>query len=184
MSIALAVLAFSAVLFAWFCLFKVIPDSLMAMFRFRLGKQRDELAVEIHNGAFSNREPAEQVVQDIDGFIELAPQISPLHIGLMRVSEVGIPEPEGEHIRLGELLPEERERLEARMRKIQQLLADHALLETPSGWLTLLIAVPVALVVVLFRRLSDRAYAGTLVGGLRRRFSEGASELACREHLV
>lgn len=184
MSVALAALAFAAVLFAWFCLFKVIPDALMAMFRFRLGRQRDELALEIHNDAFSDSEAAEQLVQDIEGFIELAPQISPLHIGLMRVSEIGVPEPEAEHIRLDELLPEDRQRLEARIRKIDQLLADHALLETPSGWITLLIAVPVALVVVAFRRLSDGAYAGTLVGGLRRRFSEGASELACREHLV
>lgn len=184
MSIFLSFIAVLIAVFAWVCLFKLIPDSLMAMFRFRLWRERDELAVEVHRGVFTDSEPAEQIMRDIEGFIELAPQLSPLHIGLMRVSEVGIAELETDHIRLGDLVPEERERLETRMRRVSQLVADHVLLETPSGWLTLLLGVPVAVLVILFRRLNHKGYAGTLVGGLRRRFSEGASELACREHLA
>jgi hypothetical protein len=184
MSIFLSLLAILIALFTWVCLFKLIPDSLMAMFRFRLWRQRDELAVEVHSGAFSEAEPAKQIMRDIEGFIGLAPQLSPLHIGLMRLSEVGMLESEHGHIDMRKLSAGERDKLEARMRKVSELVADHVLLETPSGWLTLLLGVPFSLLVILFRKLGDATYAGTLIGGLRRRSSEGAAELACREHLV
>jgi hypothetical protein len=184
MSIFLSFIAILIALFAWACLFKLIPDSLMAMFRHRLWRERDALAAEVRSGVYSNAAPAEKIMRDTEGFVELAPQLSPLHLAMMRASEVGISKPEGARIGLADLHPEERERLEARMGKISNLVADHILLETPSGWLTLICGVPVALVVVLFRRLGRDGYGGTLIGGLRRRFSEGASDLACREHLV
>jgi hypothetical protein len=184
MSVLLTFVAILVALFAWFCLFKLIPDSLMAMFRHRLWRQRDGIAAEIRNGVYSDAAPAERIMRDIEGFIVLAPQLSPLHIGMMRASEIGISRPQGSRIGLADLRQEERESLEARMVKVSDLVADHAMLETPSGWLTLLFGAPFALVVVLTRRLQQKGYAGTLLGGLRRRFSEGASDLACREHPV
>jgi hypothetical protein len=184
MSVFLSFIAILVALFAWVCLFRLIPDSLMAMFRHRLWRQRDALAAEIRNGVYFNRAPAERIMRDIEGFIELAPQLSPMHIAMMRASEIGIAKPEsGLRNALAELHPEERSSLEGRMKKVSDLVGNHVLLETPSGWFTLMLA-PLALAVVLFRRLKQKGYGGTLVGGLRRRFSEGASDLACREHLV
>jgi hypothetical protein len=185
MSVFLAVVAFAAVLFAWFCLFKVIPDSLMAMFRFRLWRERDAIAMEIFEDRYSDPEVAEEIAREVENFIDLAPQLSPLHIGLMRVSEIGMSEHEEDYWRkLNDLEPVEREALEDHMGKINELVANHVMLETPSGWLTLLLGLPIATAVVLFRKVSQKNYAGSLMGGLRRRFSDGSRELACREHLA
>ncbi len=176
-----------AMLFSWVCLFKIFPDSLLAMFRFRLWKERDELAREVRLGSYAESKPAEQVVGLIEDFIELAPQLSPLHIGLMRLSELGMREEHVGYIELKELLPDERSRLEARLRKVNDLVANHAMLETPSGWGILIVGlpfVPFAMIFLALRKLLKGGYGGSLLGWLRRLFSEGSRELACREHLV
>ncbi|HWP32525.1 MAG TPA: hypothetical protein VNL97_02145 [Solirubrobacterales bacterium] len=189
MNVFLSLIAILIAVLSWICLFKVIPDSLLAMFRFRLRRERDELAVEVLSGFYSNPGPAEEVIRDVETFMEIAPQLSPLHILLMRFAEIGT-NVRDEHPLplLDDLAPHEREQLEKRMMRISDRVGDHVLLETPSGWITLILGLPVAIAVVLFKEFRQRngrnRFLATLIGGLRRRFSEGAGELACREHLV
>jgi len=184
MNVFLGFLAVSIVVAAWIILFKVIPDSLMAMFRFRLWKQRDDLAAELRESRFSEQAPAEKVIELVEAHIVLAAQLSPMHIALMRISELGMPEPTDGYIDLGALPSDERALLERRLERINQLVADHVLLETPSGWLTVVFGIPLAAVVVVFKRLKRNGYGGTLIGGLRRRLSDGSRELTCRERVV
>jgi hypothetical protein len=187
MTLLIAAALIAIMIFSWVCLFKIFPDSLLAMFRFRLWKERDELAREVRKGAYAESKPAEQVVELIGDFIDLAPQLSPLHIGLMRLSEVGMREEHMGIIDLKALSPEERNRLEARLEEVNDLVANHAMLETPSGWGIMILGlpfVPFAMIFLALQKLLKKGYGGSLLGWLRRLFSEGSRELACREHLA
>ncbi|HEU5253513.1 MAG TPA: hypothetical protein VFU16_09345 [Solirubrobacterales bacterium] len=187
MTVLLALALVGALIFFWVCLFKIFPDSLLAMFRFRLWRERDELAKEVRAEFYAQPEPAEQVVKLIEHYVELAPQLSPLHIVLMRLSELRMQDDHSGYIDLGELEPEERAQLESRMERVNDLLTNHAMLETPSGWGLLLIGlpfVPIAVVVVAIGKVLQKGYGSRFLRWLRRLFSEGSRELACREHFA
>lgn len=173
------------VLLAWVCIFKIIPDCMLSMFRYRLWRQRDDLAQDIRDGVFQHKEPALEVLGHIECFIRLAPQLSPLHILLMRLSMAGIeteraswkPDYRG-------LLEAEHHNLDQRLNRLERTIANHVLLETPTGWATValgLFALPLALGIEILR---DRRAAEPkiLIEEARRRASEGSSELAERRH--
>lgn len=181
MDALLTIAVIAVALFVWVCLFKVIPSALLSMFRYRLWRQRDALAEEIRTGKFEHRKQAEGVLERIECFIRLAGELSPLHIWLMRVSMAGVNVPEPKRLDFSPLAPSERELLEKHLAKLSDALTDHVLFETPSGWMTVIVGVPVGLFVIAVRRIFDRDhYNGNLADGARRRVSEGSFELANR----
>lgn len=177
----LAVIA--VVFFVWACLFWILPSALMGMFRNRLWRQRDALMAEIRKGAFQNPEQARWVARHIECYIHLAPQLSPLHIGLMRLSMIGTDLEDPEEPDLNALLPAERGLLEKRLDRFSSTLVSHVLFETPSGWLTVFVGIPIGLCVLLVRRIKRDGHGGTLSDGAKRRVTEGSSELINRKRV-
>lgn len=180
MSLLLTIAVIAVSLFAWVCLLKIVPDCLLSMFRYRLWRQRDALAAEIRSGVFDNDHAARQLLFRIECYIRLAPQLSPLHIWLMRISMMGV---ESEPwLDLSGLTDEEREFIEVRKRELERTLGNHVLFETPTGWGVVLMTFPIRILISLFRtrskngqgkrqRPSDEAL---------RRASQASSELANR----
>ncbi|HEY8082849.1 MAG TPA: hypothetical protein VIE64_04745 [Solirubrobacterales bacterium] len=181
MDVLLTIAVTAVALFVWICLFKVIPSALLSMFRYRLWRQRDDLAAEIRRGTFEHRGAAEGVLERIECFIRLAPELSPLHIWLMRGSALGVDLPEPPQLDFDGLSPKERDLLAKHLEKLSDALTGHALFETPSGWITVLLGLPIGLAVIATRRALNRDhYEGNLAEGARRRVSEGSFELAAR----
>jgi hypothetical protein len=170
----------ASLLFAWVCLFHIIPSCLMSMFRYRLWRQRDGLAGEIRNGKFANPEQAECLVDLIERFIRLAPQFSAFRIALARESAaISREEPPATDFDLSGLDESEREIFESYREDFFKTVFDHVFFETPSGWLavaSVLLFAPVILLLQLIRR--DDHDQWTLTDDARRRVSQGSVELA------
>lgn len=167
-------------LFAWLTLFKIIPDCLLSMFRYRLWRQRDELAAEIRNGGYRNDQPARQLLLRIECYIRIAPQLSPLHIALMRLSMMGVEQEPWLDLR--GVTGSELRKLELRLHDLARTLGNHVLFETPTGWGVVLMASPLWALMWVYRRIG-RDGTGTRRRSLEsalRRASEAASELANR----
>jgi hypothetical protein len=144
----------ASLLFAWVCIFHVIPNCLLSMFRYRLWRQRDELAAEIRNGSFDRVEAPEELVELMERFIQFAPEFSAVRVTLGRIIEglSDVPAPREPLLDMSEMVPAEKENLERYLAKFNGSVGDHVLLETPSGWgvvlmgiLLLPILIPVAL---------------------------------------
>lgn len=181
MNTILTIAVLASILFAWICVFYILPSSLMSMFRYRLWEQRDELATEIRNGAFADPHPAECLLARIESFIRQAPHFSALNIGLMRVSAKPVDKASFvDDLHFDDLTTAEREILEKRLLEFYKTVTQHVLLETPSGWLTTMVALPIGVTVLISRRLRHDP-SGTLADGARRRVSQGSLELAQKE---
>src|SRR4051794_24687215 len=129
MDVLLTIAVIAVALFVWICLFKVIPSALLSMFRYRLWRQRDELAAEIRAGEFEHRKQAEGVLARIECFIKLAAELSPLHIWLMRGSMVGVDVQEQERLDFSALAVDEHKVLERHLERLSSSLTDHVLFE-------------------------------------------------------
>jgi hypothetical protein len=137
-------------LFAWFGLIKIIPSCNLSIFRYRLWRLRDELADEVLDGSFQDAAQPRNLLQFLEGVIELAPELGALKLVAMRWScrHVRIPElfdPET----LDALHPSDRAIIERRLNELQQIAVRHVLFGSPSGWLLTFLAVPTALIVSL-----------------------------------
>jgi hypothetical protein len=181
----LATLALIAVaLFVWACLFKVIPNCLLSLFRYKLWRQRDELAQDIRRGEFEHRKSAEMVLEEIECFIEGAPQLSPFNIGLLYLSARGVVVVPEDRLVLRNLPTDERARLESTLDAFHRTVAKHVLFGTPSGWLVVLLAMPAVPVVLFFRALAHEGKQLTrLKADTRERVSQGSLALMSTEHV-
>lgn len=184
MSLVLTIALVSVTLFSWVCLFKIIPDCLLSMFRYRLWRQRDELADEIREGAFDHDEAAREILHRIECYIRLAPQLSPLHIGLMRLSLIGVEIKDKSWIPdLSALSEAEQKVLLGRLEQLAETIGNHVLLETPTGWATILFGLILLPFALIYERIRDgHGEFGKLVAEARQRASDGSSELAERRH--
>jgi hypothetical protein len=170
--------------FVWACLFKVIPNCLLSLFRYKLWRQRDQLAREIRCGEYEHRESAEMVLGEIECFIEGAAQLSPLNIGLLYLSARGIVVVPEDRLILQKLPADERARLESTLDDFHRAVAKHVLLGTPSGWLVTFLAVPVVPVVLFFRVLADEGkQLARLKADTRERVSQGSLALMSTGHV-
>jgi hypothetical protein len=146
--------------FAWVCIFHVIPNCLLSMFRYRLWRQRDELAADIRNGSFERTEAPEELVELMERFIQFAPEFSAARVTLGRIVEglSDVPAPREPLLDMTEMLPEEQEMLGRYMTKFNDSVGDHVLLETPSGWGVVLIGVlllPILIPIALHQLRKD-----------------------------
>lgn len=154
----------ASLLFAWFCLFHIIPSCLLSMFRYRLWRQRDELAAEIRNGSFEQTEAPEDLILLMERFIRFAPEFSAARVTLGRIveglSDLPAPEPLFDTT---EMVPAEKEKLDAYMAEFNDSVGDHVLLETPSGWAVILLSIvllPILVPLALYRRSKDGDFQG------------------------
>ena len=171
-------------LFVWACFFKVIPNCLLSLFRYKLWRQRDELAREIRRGEFEHRKSAEMVLEEIECFIEGAPQLSPLNIGLLYLSARGVVVVPEDRLILRKLPADERARLESTLDDFHRSVAMHVLFGTPSGWLVVLLAVPMVPVVLFFRALANEGkQLPRLKADTRERVSQGSLALMSTGHV-
>lgn len=170
--------------FAWACLFKVIPNCLLSLFRYKLWRQRDQLAREIRCGEYEHRESAEMVLEEIECFIEGAAQLSPLNIGLLYLSARGVVVVPEDRLILQKLPADERARLESTLDDFHRTVAKHVLIGTPSGWLVTFLAVPAVPVVLFFRALADEGkQLARLKADTRERVSQGSLALMSTGHV-
>jgi hypothetical protein len=173
-------------LFVWACLFKIIPNCLLSLFRYKLWRQRDELALEIRRDEYEHRESAEMVLEEIECFIEGAPQLSPLNIALLYFCARGVVVVPEDRLILRKLPTDERARLESTLDNFHRAVAKHVLFGTPSGWLTVFLAVPMIPVVLFFRALADEGkqlpQLPRLKADTRERVSQGSLALMSTGH--
>lgn len=170
-------------LFVWACFFKIIPNCLLSLFRYKLWRQRDQLAREIRCGEYEHRESAEMVLVEIECFIEGAPQLSPLNIALLYLSARGVVVVPEDRLILRKLPADERARLEGKLDEFHRAVARHVLCGTPSGWLVMSLAVPIVPVVLFFRALADEGkQLPRLKADTRERVSQGSLALMSTGH--
>lgn len=146
----------ASLLFAWVCLFHVVPSNLTSMFRFRIWCQRDELSAAIRAGEFSDVDQAERLLALMESFVRLAPQFSAFRITLARFSALSIRAEQPKMFDISELPPEEQQRFRKRLEKFNDTVANHVLFETPSGWLVLAISLLLAPILIPRSRRRNR----------------------------
>lgn len=149
-------------LFAWFSLVKVVPDCATSRFRYRLWQLRDELVDDVRHDEFSNGERARRFVSSFEWAIEQAADLSALNLILLHISRPH--SDRADPLALDGLDPADAQRLGAYREKFEVAVATKALLGTPSGWIALVLVVPIGLVVTaaqwLFRK--DRRGGGVI----------------------
>lgn len=130
------------VVFAWYCAFKIIPTCLLSIFRYRLWRLRDEIVDEIRHGKYHGTKQPRALARDIECFIEGAPDISPLNIGLLFLSSWGVHPPADDLFDFSDADRRDQRRLSKHVNEFQRTLTRHVFLHTPSGWLLIAPALP------------------------------------------
>jgi hypothetical protein len=151
-------LVIAVVLFGWFCLFRIIPNCLVSLFRYRLWRKRDALYDEVRTGKFHGTKQAYELVRDMEAFIEGAAELSPVNIGLLWATHRHMPTPD-EVIDMKSMDARDRRRLTKHLIAFQKDIAKHVFLETPSGWILTLLASPLiglALLASAFQRMRNK----------------------------
>lgn len=169
MNVLLTIGLIGALLFAWACVFYVIPSCLMSIFRYRLWRQRDELAADIRNGTFAHDGVPDRLVELIESFIQFAPEFSAARILLARLVEAwsDVPASPRETLDMSEMLPTEQEHLEEYLTKFNDTVGNHLIFETPSGWLFLLVCLLLSPILVPLMLYLVERYDGTFHGPRR-----------------
>ena len=176
MNVVLTLAVFASVLLAWVCLFNILPSCLEAMFRYRLAEQRDELALAVFRGDFQNPEPSERVVRKIEWFMENSSDVTVFRTLIARVvaSTSRIPTPVA--FDYGDMEPSEQQALESSLERFHITVANHALFETPSGWLFVILCLVLAPLILINLKIqrSDKTFGDEL----REPIAEGVRDLA------
>lgn len=175
MTVLLTIAMFASLLFAWICLFNILPALLTSMFQYRLARQRDDLALAILKGEFEVSEPAERMVAMMGGFIQIASDITVFRALIARAATAVSRPPISDEFDYGEATPEDRVDLERRFQAFSRTVSNHALFETPSGWAFVLIALVLALPLLALRAI--RPSDLTLKEELYEPISEGVRDL-------
>lgn len=142
MDALMTAIVIAVVLFGWFCLIWVIPNSLLSLFRYRLWRMRDGLYDEIRAGKFHGTKQAYVLVEDMECFIERAKELSPLNIALILLSHRRLEVPKGEIIDMSGMDARDKRRLTKHLENFQIAIIKHVFYETPSGWILTLPALP------------------------------------------
>lgn len=148
MDALMTVVVIAVVLFGWFCLFRIIPNCLVSLFRYRIWRKRDALYDEIRAGKFHGTKQAYELVRDMEAFIEGARELSPLNIGLLLLAHRRLPIPD-EVIDMKSMDARDKRRLGKHLVAFQKEIVKHVFLETPSGWILTLLASPLIALALL-----------------------------------
>ena len=151
-------------LFAWACVFKLVPGYALSHHRYELWRLRDQLADDIRHGAFRDQRQPRQVLRLMERSIENLDDMSTLNMLLFRLSARGVPEwsPPWD---LAAANPSDRKELERRIESLENVLVKHALLGTPSGWLSMFVMLPIAIAATSVEVLTDRRAIEDRVAG-------------------
>ncbi len=175
-------------LFAWACVFRLVPGYALSHHRYELWRLRDELADDIRRGAFSDQRQPRQILRLVERSIESLDDISTLNMLLFRVSLRGVRNwsPPWD---LAAADPADRAQLERQVECLENTLVKHALIGTPSGWLFIIVTLPVAIVVVTIemmvqRRVLPDQTAPTVVSDGRRQSKRRPKAWGTRAGLV
>jgi hypothetical protein len=144
------------VLLAWLSIFVVIPSCSISLLRYRLWQLRDKLAGEIRAGKFSDQDQPQRLILVIEASIKSAhvyslPNMLLLHLFVRKVE---LPTP----FDLDALNADDRRLFERRLEQLEMDTLSRALIGTPSGWVVLMLAVPVALLVTGYKALLGKRY--------------------------
>lgn len=151
MGAVLTVALVASVLWAWFCVFWLVPRNLRGMFRYRLWRLRDELADDIRSEEFERTDEPRRVLRAVECFIASADVLTPFRVGMIlalawpkrRMLEDG-----DQPLSLRGLSPDDKKRLGAYIKRFNTTVSHQIFVGSPSGWF---LAIPAWLLAKVLR---------------------------------
>ena len=147
----------------WVSLFKLVPACSMSLMRYRLWRLRDQLVDEIRQESYDNATAAEILVSRTEAFIEHAPKVSLLNLTLMRLAHRGSPELiDRLTLSMKDLNTDDHARVKAHVDEFENAMLARSMFGTPSGWISILVLVPVSIVIAIALAFRGRPDGGSL----------------------
>lgn len=169
MSVLLTTSIVTLALGAWFSVFKIVPDCATSHFRYRLWRLRDCLVDEIRHGEYENAEKPRRLLALIELVIAEAADLSALNLLLAHLAARGV-ERRDDPLGLRGLRVEDASRLQKHRSELEHAMFAKAFAGTPSGWIAMLIAGPLAVIAVVARLAAHgNRDGGSLVARVERR---------------
>ena len=138
-------------LLAWLSLVWIVPSCATSRFRYRAWRIRDEVVDELRAGRYEERDEPEAFVQTVETAIEEAAVLS-----FLKVSMFGIATRKLEFkppFRLDGLSENDATLLRAHITRMDEAAIDKALFGSPSGWIAVVLVLPLLLVSATLRAL-------------------------------
>jgi hypothetical protein len=155
-------------LLSWLSLAKIIPDCATSHYRYRQWRLRDQLVDEIRHGEYQDAERAGRFVRMFEWSIAQSPDLSVLKLVLLNISR---PRHVGrDPLDLEGLSPDDCAKLRAYRDEYETATVLKAFMGTPSGWICVVLMMPLALLVASVQWLLR---GNRRIGALRGRYSAG-----------
>jgi hypothetical protein len=133
--IALAAILIALTLIAYFAIFVATPSALRTVFCYRLGALRDALVDDTRHGRYENTEQPLRLAHEIELAMAHVDDLSMFNLLSLRIAAHKVAPPPYQGVELDGLSDADRHLLLHHLNDYHRRIAQHALLETPSGWL-------------------------------------------------
>jgi hypothetical protein len=169
MNALLTIVIVALALFAWACVFTVVPGCALSRSRYRLWRLRDRLVDAILDDTFEDPVEPQRFLLFVERSITCLPEMSALDLALFMFSSRGIVLTSVLPWDLDRMKASDRAALEPMVWEVKLTVLKHLFTGTPSGWCCLVVLAPILLPVVLYARLGGKRDGKSLVKDMKAR---------------